>query len=222
MRSKEDAHDYRYFPEPDLVPFTVSEAEIEREREKLSKIEMPEKKKERYMADYKLTEYEVRLILADYEIAELFEKLVKIYKPTKTITMWITGAVFAYRASSDEFKLYGLSKLKPELLVQLFKLVDEGALSFQVAKEKIFPEVMKGRNPAVVMKEEGWEQVSDDKSLVQWIADAIKDNPKVVEDFRSGKETAAMFLVGQVMKKSQSKANPGKVKDLLLAKLKEV
>ncbi len=222
MRSKEEAHDYRYFPEPDLVPFFVTPEEIEKERRALAAIVFPKEKKERLMNEFKLSEYEARLISADEEISDLFEKLVKIYKPAKTIVMWITGEVFAYRASSDEFKLYGLSKLKPEFLVQLFKLVDEGALSFQVAKEKVFPEVMKGEDPTVVMKEKGLQQVSDDGALTQWIIEIIQDNPKVVGDFKSGKETAAMFLVGQVMKKSQGKANPGKVKDLLLVKLKEV
>ena len=222
MRSKEDAHDYRYFPEPDLVPFTVSEEEIEKALDYLSKVEKPEDKKKRFMNNYKLSEYDAKLIIADDEISDLFEKLVKIYQDTKTIAIWITGSVFAYRASSDEFKLHGLSKLKPELLAQLFKLVDVGALSFQVAKDKIFPEVMKGENPETIMKEKGLQQVSDDGALTQWIIDAIQSNPKVVDDFKSGKETAAMFLVGQVMKKSQGKANPGKVKDLLLVKLKDV
>ncbi len=107
--------------------------------------------------------------------------------------------------------------------MRIARLVQENKVSLKAAREKILPEVMqKGVDPEMVMNEKGLAQVSDDLALQQWITESIKDNPKVVQDFKSGKESAAMFLVGQVMKKSQGKANPGKVKDLLLAKLKEV
>lgn len=216
MRSKEEAHDYRYFPEPDLVPFTVNKADVEKMRSTLS--ELPKAKLGRFVESYKLSEYEAKLITADPEIAGFFEECMKLYENPKTIVAWITGAVFAYRTEHAA----GLANLTPSLLIDLQKLVDTGALSLQTAKEKVFPEVIRdGKAPGIILKEKGLQQVSDDSSLGQWISEAIQANPKVVADFKSGKETAAMFLVGQVMKKSQGKANPGKVKELMVKKLAE-
>ncbi len=221
MRSKEDAHDYRYFPEPDLVPFHLEVSEIEEARKSLPTL--PRARKENLMAKYNLSEYDARLICADQEIENFFEDCVKIYNDVKTIAIWIKGSVFAYRAeNSDEFKKFGLSRLKPQLLVQLIGLVDAGTLSLQVAKEKVFPEIVRGFSPAQVVKEKGLTQVSDTGALEGWIVEVIAANPKVVEDFKSGKESAVMFLVGQVMKKSQGKANPGMLGELIKKKLKEI
>ena len=221
MRSKEDAHDYRYFPEPDLVPFFVKKEDVEKVRASLP--EMPQVKKDRLMKEYKLSEYEARLISAEKEISDFFESCAKLYTNPKTIVMWITGAVFAYRSENiGEFKNSGLAKLTPQLLVDLQNLVDEGALSLQTAKEKVFPDVIRnGERPEKVVKDKNLQQVSDDSSLFLWIQEAIETNPKVVADYKAGKDTAAMFLVGQVMKKSQGKANPVKVKELMASKLAE-
>lgn len=221
MRSKEEAHDYRYFPEPDLVPFTVSEEEIRRERETFSKIQLPKQKKEHLVKEMQLSSYDAELLTQDDDIYTLFvDTAGKVSKVKhKDVANWIIGPGFAY-ASAHSTEL-GKTRLNSDLLAKIINLVSQGKASLQVVKEKIFPEVVeKGSDPETVMKQKGLEQVSDDASLAQWIVDAIRENPKVVEDFKSGKETAAMFLVGQVMKKSQGKANPGKVKDLLLAKLK--
>ncbi len=216
MRSKEDAHDYRYFPEPDLVPFFVKKEEVEKVRSTLA--ELPKAKQNRFIQSYNLTEYEARLVTADSDIADFFEQCAKLYTNSKTIIMWITGAVFAYRTEHST----GLANLTPQLLIDLQKLVDAGALSLQTAKEKVFPEVIRdGKKPDLIVKEKGLQQVSDDSSLSQWILEAIQANPKVVADYKSGKDTAAMFLVGQVMKKSQGKANPVKVKELMAQKLAE-
>lgn len=218
MRSKEEAHDYRYFPEPDLVPFHVSVTEIELGRAELP--ELPKAKRERLMKQYGLSDYDSRLIGDDLLVADFYEKAVAEAGDAKAVANWITGPVFAYLGANTVS--LDATRLTPALLVSLDRLVSEGQLSLQAAKEKVFPVVIaEGREPREVLEEKGLKQVSDDASLKAWIREAIDANPKVVGDFKSGKETAAMFLVGQVMKKSQGKANPGKVRELLLKTLNE-
>jgi aspartyl-tRNA(Asn)/glutamyl-tRNA(Gln) amidotransferase subunit B len=217
MRSKEEAHDYRYFPEPDLVPFSVSEAEIERERKALP--ELPQQKKERFVKEYNISVYDAAQVTESADVAAFFEETAKAVHP-KVVINWIIGPVFAYLSEKNiDFKE---TKLTPEKLAKLTSLVDEGKVSLQLAKEKLFPEVIeKGLDPERVLNEKGLAQVSDDSALEVWIVEVIAVNEKVVADFKSGKESAAMFLVGQVMKKSQGKANPGKVQTLVRKKLAE-
>ncbi len=218
MRSKEEAHDYRYFPEPDLVPFSVNREEIRACRAAMP--ELPQAKLERFMAQYGLSAYDAGILNSDKEQTDFFEACVKRYPQPKTLANWMTGPVAAYlNARSIEFRELGL---REEWLIGMAELVESGAISFQSAKEKLFPEVVEQkRSPRDVMKEKGLEQVSDNKQLEEWIVQAILANPKVVADFKTGKDSAAMFLVGQVMKKSQGKANPIKVKELMAQKLAE-
>ncbi|MBI3251711.1 MAG: Asp-tRNA(Asn)/Glu-tRNA(Gln) amidotransferase subunit GatB [Candidatus Omnitrophica bacterium] len=217
MRSKEEAHDYRYFPEPDLVPFSVSAEEIEKERKALP--ELPAEKKERFVREYRLSAYDAGLLTQDLKIAELFEEAARIARDNKTVANWITGPVFSYL--NEKGKAIEDLKLTPALLSAAANLVKEGKVSLQVAKEKIFPEMAEtGRAPEAILKEKGLAQVSDDPSLEEWVVQVLKEHPKVVDDFKSGKETAAMFLVGQVMRKSRGKANPGRVQELIRRKLK--
>ena len=221
MRSKEEAHDYRYFPEPDLVPFTVSDEEIKKEREALSKLELPRQKKERFVSQYGLSSYDADLLTQDEFVSCLFTDTAgKVSKDKyKEVANWIIGAGFQY-ASAHATPLEA-TKINSDNLAKMIGLVAEGKVSLQIAKDKIFNEVVeKGFDPERVLKEKGLEQVSDDGALLGWIAEVVADNPKVVGDFKSGKETAAMFLVGQVMKKSQGKANPVKVRELMIQKLK--
>ncbi len=218
MRSKEEAHDYRYFPEPDLVPFFVTREEIDRERAALP--ELPREKAARFVKDYGLSAYDAGIVTQSAAIADFFEDCAAAYANFKTIANWIIGPVSAHlNETSSEFETLGL---RPEVLVRLIKLVESGGLSFQTAKEKVFPQVLKtGRDPEEVVKEGGLAQVSDDSALDAWILEVIEANPKVVGDYKSGKETAAMFLVGQVMKKSRGAANPGRVRELVKKKLCE-
>jgi aspartyl-tRNA(Asn)/glutamyl-tRNA(Gln) amidotransferase subunit B len=135
------------------------------------------------------------------------------------VANWITGAVFQYLGANN--KTLSDTKLTPGLLNELDALVQSGKVSLQTAKEKVFPEVMeKGVSPEKIVQEKGLAQVSDDGAILAWIQEVIAANPKVVADFKSGKETAAMFLVGQTIKKSQGKASPTVVKELLLKTLK--
>ncbi|HTL69776.1 MAG TPA: Asp-tRNA(Asn)/Glu-tRNA(Gln) amidotransferase subunit GatB [Candidatus Eisenbacteria bacterium] len=212
MRSKEEAHDYRYFPEPDLVPFSIDPSEIERERAALP--ELPKAKKERFIAKYGLSAYDSGLLTQETRISEFFEETNRLIGNPKTTANWITGPVFAYlgarNLSIEE------TRLTPALLAGTAGLVQKGSVSLQAAREKILPDVLEqGLDPASVMKEKGLEQVSDDSALEGWIAEAIAGNPKVVAEFKGGKDGAVMFLVGQVMKKSGGKANPGKVQEMM-------
>lgn len=221
MRSKEEAHDYRYFPDPDLVPFHVAASDIEQQKKELP--ELPRQKKERYISQYGLTPYDAGLLVEDADAAVFFSETLKILdgKNPKDVANWMNGAVRAYLSAQN--KELAQSKLTPALLAKLIQLVLDAKISLQAAKEKVFPEVAgTGGDPEEITKKMGLVQVSDEGALDGWIQEVLTANPKVVEDFKSGKETAAMFLVGQVMKKSQGKANPGKVQDLVRKKLKEV
>ena len=180
-------------------------------------------KKERFIAQYGLTAYDAKLLTEEVEFAELFSETLKLGdgKNFKEIANWINGAVRAYLGANNR-SLFD-TKLTAELLAKIMVLVQTGKISLQTAKEKLFIEVIeKGHDPEQVMREKGLAQVSDTGALDGWIQEVIAANPKVVEDFKSGKETAAMFLVGQVMKKSQGKANPGMVRERVIQKLKEL
>jgi aspartyl-tRNA(Asn)/glutamyl-tRNA(Gln) amidotransferase subunit B len=224
MRSKEEAHDYRYFPEPDLVPFTLSSAAVDEARRSLP--ELPQAKRRRYAAEYQLSDYDAGLLTSDMAIAAFFEESVKegSKRPDvtpKAVANWITGPLFAYL--SDRGVELKETRLSAALLVDAAALVQSGKISLQAAKEKVFPEVVEhGRKPEDVMREKGLEQVSDLGALDGWIDEVVAANSKVVQDFKSGKDGAVMFLVGQVMKKSGGKANPGKVQEMMRKKLSNV
>ena len=222
MRSKEQAHDYRYFPEPDLVPFFVSAEELKEAKDSIP--ELPKAKAERFASQYGLSPYDAKILTQDEALAKFFESAIAISSKEnispETIKNWLTGSVSAYL--NEHNRSIGDTSLTPALLAGIVRLVQSGAVSLQAAKEKIFPEVIeKGTDPKKVVEEKGLAQVSDDGQLQSWILEIIQSNPKVVGDFKSGKDSAAMFLVGQVMKKSQGKANPIKVKELMTQKLQE-
>ncbi len=218
MRSKEEAHDYRYFPEPDLVPFSVSEEEIEKVRRALP--ELPKQRKERLMRENQLSAYDAELLTQDNGAYALFiDTAGKVTREQyKDVANWIIGSGFAY-AGAHATEL-GRTRLSSGNLAKMIALVAQGKVSLQIAKEKIFPEVAEhGRDPEAIVREKGLEQVSDAGALDEWAAQVIRENPKVVNEVKSGKDTAVMFLVGQVMRKSQGKANPGKVQEMLRKKL---
>ncbi len=218
MRSKEEAHDYRYFPEPDLVPFFVSAEKIEAVKRKLP--ELPKAKEERFAATYGLNAYDVKILNLDPDVAAFFESCVQKGAKAKTVANWLTGPIAAFLNAQG--LIFSECRLSEDHLLQMIALVDSQKISFQAAKEKLLPEVLTHqKDPQVVMKEKGLEQVSDTGQLDGWIKEVIVSNPKVVADFKSGKDTAAMFLLGQVMKKSQGKANPIKVKELMIEKLNQ-
>ncbi|MFA7054139.1 MAG: Asp-tRNA(Asn)/Glu-tRNA(Gln) amidotransferase subunit GatB, partial [Kiritimatiellia bacterium] len=209
MRSKENAHDYRYFPEPDLVPVELPEALVESWRAQLP--EAPAARRERMMAEYGIPAYDAGVLADAKEDADFFEAAARACKPGlgKTVSNWFMTEVM--RLLSETGTSVGACALTPAALAELVALVDEGVINGPTAKE-LLPEVFaQGGSPRTIVAERGLAQVSDVAALEAFIAQALADNPKSVEDFRAGKKAAAGFLVGQVMKLSKGKADPKQV-----------
>ena len=219
MRSKENAHDYRYFPEPDLVPVELPEALVESWRAQLP--EAPAARRERMMAEYGIPAYDAGVLADAKENADFFEAAARACKPGlgKTVSNWFMTEVM--RLLSETGTGVGACALTPAALAELVALVDEGVINGPTAKE-LLPEVFaQGGSPRTIVAERGLAQVSDVAALEAFIAQALEDNPKSVEDFRAGKKAAAGFLVGQVMKLSKGKADPKQVGRLVAERLTE-
>lgn len=211
MRSKEDAKDYRYFPEPDLVPIRIS-------KEWLSEIrgrqpEMPDARKERYKKQYGLPEYDADIITGSKRMADIFEEAAKLCGMPKKVSNWLMGETMRLLRENGQ-ELDALS-LDPKQLAAVVALADSGAVSNTAAKE-VFEEVfLHGTDPEKYVEEKGLKAVNDEGALRSVIEQVLKDNPKSVEDYRGGKQKAAGFLVGQTMKAMKGKANPGMVNQIL-------
>ena len=219
MRSKENAHDYRYFPEPDLVPVELPEALIESWRAQLP--EAPDARRERMMAEYGIPAYDAGVLADAKENADFFEAAARACKPGlgKTVSNWFMTEVM--RLLSETGTGVGACALTPAALAELVALVDEGVINGPTAKE-LLPEVFaQGGSPRTIVAERGLAQVSDVAALEAFIAQALADNPKSAEDFRAGKKAAAGFIVGQVMKLSKGKADPKQVGRLVAERLTE-
>lgn len=220
MRTKEEAHDYRYFPEPDLVPFTISDKIIEQTRKQLP--EMPQVKKVRLVKEYNITEYDANVISADKHLGLYFEAAAKNYCSPKLICNWLMGDIMNY-INTHNIQTKKLKELLPvEKLIAMLELIDNNTISGKIAKE-ILPEMIStGKEAAIIVSEKNLSQITDTTEIEKIIAEVIKEQPKVVEDVKNGKEKGLMFLIGQVMKKTRGKANPQIVNSLLKEKLKEV
>ncbi len=211
MRSKEEAHDYRYFPEPDLVPFTVEQSVIDQVRGQLP--ELPIAKRERFMAQYKLSAYDANLLVQDQDLAFFFEDCGKIYPDTKKICNWIIGPVLQ-TLNERKANIKNISLTAPEL-VELIKKVEEGVVSNLVGKDVFSLMIESGQSADAIIKEKGLAQVSDDGALEKIVDDIITEHPHVVVQVKEGKDSAVGFLVGQAMRKSGGKANPKKIGDII-------
>lgn len=215
MRSKEEAHDYRYFPEPDLVPVELDDAWIERVRAELP--ELPTQRQERLMEKYGLPEYDSELIVSSKAMAEYFDEAVKATDDAKGVSNWMLGDVSAY-LNSNSVEI-GQFPVSPQHLGEMVALIKKGVLSSKLAK-KVFAAMLESdKAPAVLVKELGLEQVSDAGAIEKMVDDVIAANPQSVADFKAGKDKAIGFLVGQIMKMSKGKANPGMVNKLLKEKM---
>ena len=211
MRSKEEAHDYRYFPDPDLVPLNISADWIEQLRQGLP--ELASAKQQRFIAEYEVPEYDAAILTSNKALSGYFESCVKLYPHPKTVSNWIMGELLR-ELNHSEIEA-DASPLAPERLVDLLRLVDEGTISLKVARE-IFPSLYASdKTPAQIVQEKGLTQVSDEGPLVAMIEEVLARHPSQVTQFKEGKQQVLGFLVGQVMKTSGGKANPGKVNDLL-------
>ncbi|GFO68635.1 aspartyl/glutamyl-tRNA(Asn/Gln) amidotransferase subunit B [Geomonas limicola] len=215
MRGKEEAHDYRYFPDPDLVPVIVDQAWIDQVRESLP--ELPDAKRARFTADLGLPEYDVEVLTASRELAEYFEETLGLFPQAKTVSNWVMGELT--RALNDDGKEVTESPVSPAQLAELLKLVEKGTISGKIAKT-VFDEMYKtGKKPEEIVAEKGLVQVSDTSAIEAIIDEVLAREAGQVAEYRSGKDKLFGFFVGQVMKASKGKANPGVVNELLLKKL---
>lgn len=215
MRSKEDAHDYRYLPEPDLVPLSIDREWVERVRASLP--ELPLARKQRFIDDYDLPEYDAAVITSSKELADFFDAAVAKYGNGKEVSNWVMGELLRL-LNSNAMEMEEL-KVTPEGLVRLLELQQEGTISGKIAKQ-VFEEMFNtGKGADEIIKEQNLVQISDSSQLEEIIDGVMERNPKSVEDFRGGKEQALGFLVGQVMKETKGKANPQTVNEILRKKL---
>jgi aspartyl-tRNA(Asn)/glutamyl-tRNA(Gln) amidotransferase subunit B len=215
MRSKEDAHDYRYFPEPDLVPLRISDSW--REQIRASMPELPAAKRARFLGEMGLSEYDAEVLTASRAVSEYFETVARISGQAKPSANWVMGDLMA--ALKAEGKEIGESPVSAEHLGELVKLIHSGELSGKLAKE-VFPKMFStGDSAARIVEKEGLQQISDTGALDKIIEDVIAANPKQVEQYKGGKTTVINFLVGQAMKATRGQANVAVVTDLLKQKL---
>ena len=214
MRSKEDAHDYRYFPDPDLLPLEVSEDFIE--KLKLEIPELPDEKKKRFIEKFKLSPYEATILVSDYETSNYFENVIK-KSDVKLATNWIIGELFA--ALNQNNLEITESPISAGNLSKLINLIKDGTISGKIAKI-VFEHMMEGdKDPKKIVEEKGLKQESDPKALEALIDKVIDDNREKATEFKSGKVKLFGFFVGQVMKVSAGKANPQLVNEILKKKL---
>jgi aspartyl-tRNA(Asn)/glutamyl-tRNA(Gln) amidotransferase subunit B len=216
MRGKEEAHDYRYFPEPDLLPLIVDEQWISEIRQGLP--ELPMEKMERFMKDYGLPRYDVEILVSDKELSRYFEETIKLFPEPKTVSNWIMTELLR------EFKDGNISPkdspLPPSILAELLSLIKDETISIKIGKE-IFPELYKGGiSPKRLVEQKGLLQISDESAIIATIDRIIDRFPKEVSDFRGGKDKLLGFFVGQVMKEMKGKANPKLLNELLVRRLK--
>jgi aspartyl-tRNA(Asn)/glutamyl-tRNA(Gln) amidotransferase subunit B len=215
QRTKEYAHDYRYFPEPDLPPLIFSPAWIEEIKAKLP--QLPEQRAQRFMTEYGLSPYDVKLLTASKAMADYFEACVKLGGGAKRVANWLLGD-FSRLLNATNTQIQD-AKVSPQGLVELLSLLGEGKISGPGAKA-IFEEMFHtGRGAKEIMSQRGLEQISVASELEGIVAKIIAANPQAVSDYQSGKSQALTFLIGQVMRETRGKANPQVVSQILKEKL---
>ncbi len=215
MRDKEDAQDYRYFPEPDLVAIRLSEEYIENIRKNLP--ELPESRKKRYLEEYNLTEKEAKMLTASKYMSNLFEQALKICGNAKAVANWLL---------SDISRILNEKELEPdqipftaEELAKMIMLIEKGTISSAIGK-KVLEELFENpKDPEKIIEEKGWIQISDEGAIKEVVMKILQNNPQSIADFKAGKDRALGFLVGQAMKETKGKANPKMLNEMFLAEL---
>lgn len=215
MRSKEEAHDYRYFPEPDLAPFKMNFSWIEGILRQMP--EMPSQRKQRLMQDYSISEYDANILVSDKAMVDFFEQCAKIYPNPKNIINWITSEILKYLNQKN--KNFLDLTLKPSQLAKMLDMIDGGKISGKIAKDVITEMIESGKPAEDIVKARNLTQISDESQLNGVIVNIIKFNPQAVKDYKNGKSNAIAFLVGQIMKETKGKANPGIVNKILKKEL---
>jgi aspartyl-tRNA(Asn)/glutamyl-tRNA(Gln) amidotransferase subunit B len=216
MRGKEEAHDYRYFPDPDLVPLKTEEDWIEEIRKDLP--ELPSEKRERFTKQYRIPEYDAMILTSTKPLSVYYEETVRLFTEPKTVSNWIMGDLLR-ELKRDEREI-DQCPVTPAHLAEMLKMIKDGTISGKIAKD-VFEEMYKsGEKPSKIVQEKGWVQILDKAEIEGAIEKAMQANPKLVEDYRKGKEKLFGFFVGEVMKETRGKANPKLVNELLKEKLK--
>ena len=215
MRSKEESQDYRYFPEPDLLPVIIDEKWLS--AIKASIPELPLERKQRFIEKFKLSDYDAGVLTEEKVLADLFDECVKLLDLPKAFCNWITNDLL--REVKDKKLDINDLKIMPKQLASLVEIIEKGTISSTIAKE-VFSEMLQtGKEPQKIIEEKGLAQISD-KGLIESVVDkVIANNPNVIEDYKKGKKSALTFLVGQVMKETKGKANPKMVNELLTKKV---
>jgi len=216
MRGKEEAHDYRYFPDPDLVPVNIDESWIGQIRESLP--ELPAEKRERFVMQYSIPEYDAAIITSTKPLSMYYEETVRLFSEPKTVSNWIMGDLLR-ELKRDEREI-DQCPVTPLHLAEMLSMIKDGTISGKIAKD-VFEEMYRtGEKPSKIVQEKGWVQILDKGEIERAIEKAVQGNPKLVDDYRKGKEKLFGFFVGEVMKQTKGKANPKLVNELLKEKLK--
>ena len=215
MRDKEDAQDYRYFPDPDLAIIKISDEMIEKIKSELP--EMPESRRERYIKEFNLPEYDSNILTSSKYISDLFENAVKICNNPKAVSNWIMTDIT--RILNEKEQEPNEIPFSAEQLGELVILIDKGTISSAIAK-KVLEELFENpRNPEEIIKEKGWIQISDEGAIKEVVLKILEANPQSIVDFKAGKDRALGFLVGQAMKETKGKANPQMLNKMFLEEL---
>ena len=212
MRNKEDAQDYRYFPEPDLVAIRLSDEYIENIRKNLP--EMPESRKARYMSEFKLSEKDARLLTTSKYLSNMFENAEKICGNAKAVANWLLSDVS--RILNEKEEEPDAIPFKAEHLAKLVELIDKGTISSAIGKKVVEELFENPKDPEEIIKEKGWIQISDEGAIKEVVDKIIANNPQSVADYKAGKDRALGFLVGQAMKETKGKANPQMLNKMFL------
>lgn len=219
MRSKEDAQDYRYFPDPDLLTFIVSDEKISALKASLP--ELPTEKTLRYIHDYSLQKVDAQLLSVNKARADFFDSAVELggCEP-KTVANWLVGDIT--RILNDRRIELSDTALTPQHLVEMIKLIDKGTISNTAAKTVLEEMMDNDKAPQQIVEEKGLAQINDSSALVAIVDKVLADNPKAVEDYKNGKTNVAGFLVGQCMKASRGQGNPAALRDMVLAAIEKL
>jgi len=215
MRSKEEAQDYRYFPEPDLLPVLIDERWMNEIKSKIP--ELPLDRKQRFTEAFILSEYDASLLTEEKVLADFFEECIKILNRPKAFCNWITNDLL--REVKDRKLDINNLPINPKRLASLIEIVEKGTISSTIAKEVFSEMIQTSKDPQAIIEEKKLAQISDEGLIESVIDKVIAGNPNVIEDYKKGKKNALTFLVGQVMKETKGKANPKIVNELLKEKV---
>ena len=215
MRGKEEAHDYRYFPDPDLVPLTISPQWVEEIRKGLP--ELPLQRKERFVKEYQIPEYDAGVITSSKTLADYYEECVRLFPDPKQVGNWIMGDLL--RLLKEDDREVEACPLAPGQLAEMLGLIQDGTISGKIAKT-VFEEMYKtGKGAQEVVEEGGLVQITDEDALNKTVEEVLQNHPNEVETYKKGKDKLFGFFVGQVMKATQGKANPQLVNQILKKRL---